>query len=118
MIDRKFIAFIMVGSMVLMAAFGSQTMRSGIGMGIAAATSLMLVYIAMPVWIQKLIIRFRFLVDIAFSIGIYMMFGRNTVTAIIGAIVAELIVTLLLKNEHTLHRRQSGASLISKLRIR
>lgn len=105
MINRKTVFALLIGILFIMVILGSSTVKSGIGLGVAGAISMSLIYSSLPEWIKRVVIKLHFFIDIAFSILIYRFFGAKTATAVIGAVTAEVLLTFMLLNEQKLFQK-------------
>lgn len=98
--NRNDITIMMVMALVVCVIMGGATIIAGVAMGVAAAISLWISYQGSPAIIQRFIVRFHYLVDIAIGVAIFAMMGAGgTVTGIVAAITTDLLVTMLLKSE-------------------
>lgn len=103
MIPRKKVLWLLWAGVLGSLIFGSSQMKSGVGLGFLGSVSLYMTYIHTPLWLKKAIVKCRIFIDIGISIGIYMYMGRTgAVTALMSAATMEVMVSLLLGNEHKL----------------
>jgi len=86
---------------------GSPAIASGIILGTMIIAGLSILYMPLPISAKRVIVFFRWPIDLSLSTGICIALGATTATALVGAVTAGLLMTLLLSYEN---QKLSGIS--------
>lgn len=73
-------------------------MLNGIFLGILTSLSMVMTFVKWPLWAKKFVVKHELLADVIAGFSIWAILGliSKTITAVVGAVIAELIIGLSL----------------------
>lgn len=74
-------------------------MLNGIFLGVLTASSIAMTFVKWPEWLKRLVVKHELLADIVAGLSVWAILGviSKTLTAVIGAVIAEILLGLSLR---------------------
>lgn len=90
-------------------------MLNGIFLGILTAVSIIMTFLKWPPWLKRLVVRHELIADVIAGLSVWAILGMisKTLTAVIGAVIGEIILGLVL---HWYVEKENANKVLSKTR--